>query len=555
MGRLKAILGTLGAALLVLGLVMMFLSGPAVNAQDGEQTPAPEEQSAPATGEPLDQGGYEGSRECQDCHRNTVRDHQGSAHALALQDTSRSQDPIVADFTAGEDLRTVTFPGEDTARPFTAGDVAYAIGSGVNAQAYVFEVERNQYRVLPAQWNVAEGQWEALELAAAWDDPAYDFVQSCAGCHTTGLDLERSRWNDDGVMCESCHGPGELHLETVDDAGRRPDDEELAAIRASINAGLDPQICGACHSRGAVPEGSPAFSVNFRPGGALSVEGEYVPFGPDDPVHWYATGQASMTNMQYNEWAASGHAAALANLPADAPADCLTCHAAGELTHNQALIAAHEAGDRAGIAPEPLTLATARFGVACTSCHDPHASRNSELPANLVAEPYALCTSCHSSTTITEGVHHPVTEMFEGTSFIENISGTPSAHFTADDGPDCLTCHMPQMPFDGGIRSSHSLNAVMPGAALAVEGLVDGCSQCHAEQATPEALQALIDDTQSGIRTRIEAARAAMPRTAPEWAVQALDFVEGDGSYGIHNYLYADQVLDVLEANLGLAGN
>ena len=101
MGRLKAILGTLGAALLVLGLFMMFVSGPALNAQDGEQTPAPEEQSAPATGEPLDQGGYEGSRECQDCHRNTVRDHQGSAHALALQDTSRSQDPIFADFTAG----------------------------------------------------------------------------------------------------------------------------------------------------------------------------------------------------------------------------------------------------------------------------------------------------------------------------------------------------------------------------------------------------------------------------------------------------------------------
>ena len=76
MGRLKAILGTLGAALLALALALVFLNGPAVNAQDGEQTPAPEEQTAPAAGEPLDQGGYEGSRECQDCHRDVVRDHR-----------------------------------------------------------------------------------------------------------------------------------------------------------------------------------------------------------------------------------------------------------------------------------------------------------------------------------------------------------------------------------------------------------------------------------------------------------------------------------------------
>ena len=408
-------------------------------------------------------------------------------------------------------------------------------------------------RVLPAQWNVAEGAWEALNLAADWNAPAYDFVTSCAGCHTTGLDVEEAEWEDDGVMCEACHGPAETHLQVVDDAGRRPSDEEVAAIRASINPGIDPQVCGACHSRGAVPEGAPAFSTTFRPGGTLAVEGEYVPFGPDDPVHFYPTGQASQTNMQFNEWVVSAHASSVDILPDDATDECLTCHA-GDYAYNLRIIAEHEAGDRAGAAPEALTVATAQFGIGCISCHDPHST--SELPTSLLAEPYALCTSCHTNrSSIVEGVHHPVKEMYEGAPLVEGVVSMPSAHFTAEDGPDCITCHMPAMPFDGFVRNSHSLQPVLPGeAAASVEGLVDTCSRCHSEIATPEALQTFIENTQSGVRARIEAIRAAMPPNAPDWAVIAIDFVEGDGSDGVHNYVYADEILDLLEANLGLSG-
>lgn len=535
MGRLKTFLGVVGCALLALGLATMLFSGQAVLAQDDQP-------------EPLK---YEGARECQSCHRDVVRGHGDTAHALALQETNRDKDLILGDFAQGEDVRMVQLPEETEARPFTADDVAYAIGAGRYAQAYVVETDRDTFRVLPAQWNVTDGQWEALNLADNWNDPAYDFLLSCAGCHTTGLDLEEPEWVDAGVQCEACHGPAEAHLEAADDAGRRPSDEELQAVRDAINPGIDPQVCGACHSRGAVPEGAPAFSTTYRPGGELSVDGEYAPFGPDDPLHWFPTGHASMTNMQYNEWLYSGHATSLETLPDDAGPECLACHA-GENSYVAGLLAAFEAGDRDGLAPEPLTRATAQFGVSCTTCHDPHS--DTSLPNHLVAEPYALCTSCHSNEGITDGLHHPVREMFEGAALIEGVDGVPSAHFTAEDAADCLTCHMPEVPAVGGARDSHSMSPIRPGAALNVEALVDTCSECHSEQATPESLQSLIDDTQNGIRARIDAARAAMPRTAPDWALRALDFVEGDGSYGIHNYVYADRILDVLEADLGLAG-
>ncbi|HEX3050816.1 MAG TPA: hypothetical protein VHP83_09200 [Aggregatilineaceae bacterium] len=39
---------------------------------------------------------------------------------------------------------------------------------------------------------------------------------------------------------------------------------------------------------------------------------------------------------------------------------------------------------------------------------------------------------------------------------------------------------------------------------------------------------------------------------SPDWVVTVLDFVDGDGSLGVHNYTYTDRLLDAVEAELGL---
>ena len=57
-------------------------------------------------------------------------------------------------------------------------------------------------------------------------------------------------------------------------------------------------------------------------------------------------------------------------------------------------------------------------------------------------------------------------------------------------------------------------------------------------------MQELIDDIQNNTHTRIDTARAAITDTTPAWVITALDFVERDGSYGIHNYAYSDALLD-----------
>jgi hypothetical protein len=282
-----------GLGSLACGITLLFGGIPRVSAQDVD----------------LEDAEYVGAEECGDCHRDLSRPHGETAHALTLQDVSRDQDLILGDFEQGEDVRMVQFPGDDELRPFEADDIAYTVGSGRNVQRYLYEVERSEFMVLPVQWNVKAQAWEAYTLADDWPDDAYAFGPNCAGCHTTGIDTRRFRWEDDGVQCESCHGPGSLHIEAVDD------DEDPEVIHASIVLSPDPQICGQCHSQGSEPEDNLPFPAEYRPGQAdLMDEDVFTLVPPDDSAHWYASGHASQKYMQFNEWLISAHATALSTM-------------------------------------------------------------------------------------------------------------------------------------------------------------------------------------------------------------------------------------------------
>jgi len=170
-----------------------------------------------------------------------------------------------------------------------------------------------------------------------------------------------------------------------------------------------------------------------------------------------------------------------------------------------------------------------------------------DLP--IVAPIRADCVDCHQDTDATPGIHNPNMQVFQGITFVDQIEVDPSAHFTAEDGPTCTTCHMATVETYNGPRSSHTFNIVSPGGAIDIEGLQDSCSSCHEEG--PVALQQLIDDIQNDTNQRIENARAAVTDETPDWVTRALDTIEGDGSAGIHNYSYADIYLDMVEIELG----
>jgi len=434
----------------------------------------------------LEDAEFVGVRECADCHAPVSRPHRDTRHHQTLQEVDEDFEGLLADFAQGEALRRVAFP--DGERPFTREDVAYVIGSGRYVQRFLYALDENEYRVFPAEWNVATASWQPFTLAASWDDPAYSWNTQCAGCHTTGLDVASGSWQDDGVQCEACHGAGSLHVEAADDASRNPTDEEIAAIRAAIVLNPDAQTCGSCHSRGS--EGAFAFPVSFRVG-VNNLLDSFTLVPADDPVHWWVGGQAAQANMQYNEWLNSAHASAIS----------------AEM-------------------PE---------GVACTTCHHPHAE---EAELMLTEEPEALCTACHTDSQA----------MYEGVTRLDNIVGTPSSHLTAE--ATCTTCHLTAVPIEeGGARTSHTFQPVLP--STAEHAAPDTCTSCHTDLSAGY-LADFIQKTQTRVHDRLVVAQSNLPATAPIWVRDALTFVAADGSMGVHNLTYTNALLNAVETELGL---
>ncbi len=488
---------------------------------------------------------YVGARRCSSCHRELARAHAETRHSLALHEAEEDSVTLLADFGQDSEFRLVLFPDEMEPRPVQREDIAFVMGSGRHVQRFVYELDRDEYAVLPIQWNTVEQTWEPFILAENWPDPAYDFTQNCAGCHTTGLNVSLGRWEDDGVQCEACHGPASLHREAAREAGTSPSDRELDEIRATISNTADAQVCGQCHSRG-MGDDYP-YPYGYEPG--MDLVEDFTLSPTNDNAHWWASGHARQTNMQFNEWFNSAHARALTSVQNSEHAEetCLQCHST-DYRANQALLAAFEAGEREGDPPEAITVENASFGITCATCHSPHQANNTDF--FLVTEPYALCVECHSNGDYA-GIHHPTQEMVEGLPLIEGIDSITTAHSEAEDGPDCLTCHMMQVPVGNEARTSHSFTPVMPD--LAEEGQTEVCASCHTDLTNGYSVQ-FIADTQERTTERLALAHATLETvTAPEpWILDTLAFVEGDSSLGLHNYPYTTALLDRVEVELGI---
>jgi predicted CXXCH cytochrome family protein len=547
-----------GLGLIALGFAMS-LPMQSVRAQDDSTDAAPAQDDSAAAPAQQDaavsaeQAEYIGLNDCEDCHRNLARDHVKTPHALALQDVEKSKKAILGDFEQGADVRMVQFPGEDAPRPFTADDIVFAIGSGRYAQRYVYEVEKRVYAVFPAEWDTVNQVWQPYTRAESWPAPEYDFTNNCAGCHTTGLEVAKSKWEDEGVQCEACHGPGSIHKDLAKDAGNSPSDEEALAIHGAIVLSPDAQICGQCHSQGmeVASDSAHPFSTQYRPGGNLLDPAVFQLVGEEDANAWYASGHGRLNNMQLNEWLLSAHSTSLETMKASSEAanGCVTCHS-GDYAFTERILSVYAAGDLSGPPPDATTLANAQFGITCTTCHSPHDSAKDE-DFQLTSAAYEMCTGCHANTDLMPPVHHPVKEMFEGQAVIDGLEGIPSVHFSAEDGPRCVTCHMQGVPVSGASLANHTWKPVIPGKA---DSPPDACSECH-KDLTATDLQSLIEDTQDAVRSRISIARARLGSViAPEagspesvqydLVVKALTFVQNDGSLGVHNYAYADALLN-----------
>lgn len=220
------------------------------------------------TTDPTNNGAhFVGSDACGSCHSGISAQHAVHGHSNQLNKI-QGMGPV--------------FPMEGTRAGvpeppagFEWTEIAYVIG-GYTRRAIFVDLDGFVLTTgtsgIETTWNLAfppngnAPQFAEYEPNAAAPQP-YGF--SCFGCHTTGAGPQDQEaplnqdnrpgifgtWEEAGVQCEACHGPGSNH---VPNTGAR-----------DIFVGISAQYCGKCHSSG------PDLTVVAADGGFVSRYGQF----------------------------------------------------------------------------------------------------------------------------------------------------------------------------------------------------------------------------------------------------------------------------------------
>ncbi|MDZ7374858.1 MAG: T9SS type A sorting domain-containing protein, partial [candidate division KSB1 bacterium] len=403
------------------------------------------------------------------------------------------------------------------------------------------------------------------------DGIASDHYQSrCISCHTVGYDVSPTANNggfDDvarelgwtfpaatvpgnwdslvahypklaqlaNIQCENCHGPGSLH-------GGNP---------KGIDVTLDEGVCGRCH---------------------------------DAPTH----------HIKSFQWKQSLHAVGVAT--GATRAECAECHSGYGFVH---------AVDK-DLQYLRQTLGEPR--VTCQVCHDPHSDENPDQlrttedvvlkNGEVISEGGLgkLCMHCHKSrqdavtyATVWRsrfGPHHSVqADILAGTNAVTFGMHVPSSNHLKVVENSCVGCHMAPTPAAPSPAKDHvgehtfamSWDGGTPDNPADDVDNVAPCQSCHGPIRSFADLKAKqdydgdgqIESAQDEVKGLLEAVAMLLPPIgSPEVALEVRPtvnpgytplqlqaaynylMVKEDGSYGIHNYQFAVNLLKVTHAAL-----
>ena len=364
---------------------------------------------------------YIGSDACGTCHWKVHGAWHGSLHPKMMRRVDR-QGVVVADFQA-----------EDS--PFDLDDAVWAIGSRFEQQFMGHGGENET--LLPGAWLVDEGRWKTKGWDG-WQVPVP--LERCHGCHTVGLDVETGDFVEPGIGCESCHGPGSWHRNTLG--------------IGQVASTLDAQVCGQCHTRGRSVDGKYFFPVGYEIGESLDAYfRETAPMPGQGSAAWWGNGRERKRHQEYYAWKQGGHADSLKSLKdgydgryGEVGSACLRCHSAE--------VAVDPRRER--------SLDAVEHGITCAVCHNVHGG---------LQERRHDCSYCHENGAF---YHQPERN---------------AKHIACGDDADvvCIDCHMPLTAKNGGglnLRSHHP--GIVPPSDTEALGVPSSCANgdCHRDKQT-----------------------------------------------------------------------
>jgi len=232
---------------------------------------------------------YVGREKCAECHQEQMEQWTGSDHDRAMD--LATPETVLGDFND----RQFTHAGV-TSTMSRRGDKFLVETDGPTGEMTTFEVKYvfgvrplQQYMVefpeavklldgstmpagsvqcLPLAWDTEGGRWFHLypdeeKLPAGdqlhWTGALQNWNYMCAECHSTNLkknhDVEShaydTTWSEIDVSCETCHGPGGLHVELAESKSLFWDRRYgfgLVNLKGE-NPRAEIETCAPCHSR------------------------------------------------------------------------------------------------------------------------------------------------------------------------------------------------------------------------------------------------------------------------------------------------------------------
>ncbi|MBI2302293.1 MAG: hypothetical protein HYU66_25600 [Armatimonadetes bacterium] len=236
--------------------------------------------------QPGSRSAYAGSPACRTCHPSQYREErEHSGHPYKLVRVTNGVAPQFAADAVNGPYQPVTTPPAG----ITWSDVAYVIG-GYGWKGRFVDLAGYVVTGTNVQWQMRTRRWVNYKATVPRGGLPYDYA--CFKCHTTGAkdgtaDLSthqdgrlgmQGTFEETGVTCEACHGPGAAHVQAPSkanivlnagtqvpgngptprsaDDGSNDDDEGEGFLfslpRAAGSRQVDRQralTCGDCHER------------------------------------------------------------------------------------------------------------------------------------------------------------------------------------------------------------------------------------------------------------------------------------------------------------------